>query len=153
MEISQWYSAAMYYRPSRKLKSNFRIQILNQSFKIPNLSVSTSKQRSSFFSGVKADSLVSGNRIRPKQRWTICYWRLFLMTVFIMEEHQWSIINTASECIRTQAATYGCKILQLYEYDANVYGCNTNCEWHPRNTSSCSIQGSSLPGWGISASV
>ena len=29
--------------------------------------------------------------------------------------------NTASECIRTVAATYGCKILQLYEYDANVY--------------------------------
>ena len=29
--------------------------------------------------------------------------------------------NTASECVRT-VATYGCKILQLYEYDANVYG-------------------------------
>ena len=45
------------------------------------------------------------------------------MTVFIrrapVEE------NTASECIRAVAATYGCKILQLYEYDANVcgYGC------------------------------
>ena len=30
--------------------------------------------------------------------------------------------NTTSECIRTVAATYDCKILQLYEYDANVYG-------------------------------
>ena len=26
--------------------------------------------------------------------------------------------NTASECVRTVAATYGCKILQLYEYNA-----------------------------------
>ena len=32
------------------------------------------------------------------------------------------------ECIRTVAATYGCKILQLYEYDANVYGYDANCE-------------------------
>ena len=44
----------------------------------------------------------------------------FFMTVFIrrapVEE------NTASECIRAVAATYGCKIVQLYEYDANVYG-------------------------------
>ena len=36
--------------------------------------------------------------------------------------------NTAMECVRTVAATYGCKILQLYEYDANVYANNTNCE-------------------------
>ena len=28
--------------------------------------------------------------------------------------------NTTSECFRTVAATYGRKILQLYEYDANV---------------------------------
>ena len=28
--------------------------------------------------------------------------------------------NTASECIRTVAATYGCNILELYEHDANV---------------------------------
>ena len=27
--------------------------------------------------------------------------------------------KTASECICTVAATYGCKILQLYEYDPN----------------------------------
>ena len=30
--------------------------------------------------------------------------------------------NTASECIRTVPATYGCKILQLYEHEANEYG-------------------------------
>ena len=41
--------------------------------------------------------------------------------------------NTASECIRTVAATYGCKILQLneceaneYEYEANEYGYEAN---------------------------
>ena len=48
----------------------------------------------------------------------------FFMTVFIRRatgKH-----NTASECIRTKAATY--KILQLYEYDANENGCDTNCE-------------------------
>ena len=36
--------------------------------------------------------------------------------------------NTASECIRTVAAMHGCKILQLSEYDANVYGYDANCE-------------------------
>ena len=36
--------------------------------------------------------------------------------------------NTASECVRTVAATYGCKILQLYEYNGNVYGYDANCE-------------------------
>ena len=35
---------------------------------------------------------------------------------------------TASECIRTVAITHGCKILQLYEYDANVYGYDANGE-------------------------
>ena len=30
--------------------------------------------------------------------------------------------NAASECIRTTAATYCCKILQLYQYNADVYG-------------------------------
>ena len=29
--------------------------------------------------------------------------------------------NTASKCICTAAATYGCKISQLYEYKANEY--------------------------------
>ena len=41
--------------------------------------------------------------------------------------------NTASEYVRTVAAKYGCKILQLYEYDVNVYGYDENCEWHPKN--------------------
>ena len=36
--------------------------------------------------------------------------------------------NTASECIHTVAATYGCKILQLYEYEANEYGYEAKCE-------------------------
>ena len=36
--------------------------------------------------------------------------------------------DTASECIRDVAATYGCKILQLYEYDSKVYGYDANCE-------------------------
>ena len=36
--------------------------------------------------------------------------------------------TTASECIRTVGATHGCKILQLYKYDANVYGYDANCE-------------------------
>ena len=31
----------------------------------------------------KADSHGSGNRIRSKQKWTICYWRLFFLAVFI----------------------------------------------------------------------
>ena len=30
--------------------------------------------------------------------------------------------NTVSECIRNIAATYGSKIFQLYEYEANEYG-------------------------------
>ena len=30
--------------------------------------------------------------------------------------------NIVSECIRTVAATYGCKILQMYKYEAK-------CEW------------------------
>ena len=28
--------------------------------------------------------------------------------------------NIALECIRTVVAMYGCKVLQLYEYDANA---------------------------------
>ena len=34
--------------------------------------------------------------------------------------------NTAQ--VRTVAATYGCKILQLDEYDANEYGYEGKCE-------------------------
>ena len=104
-----------------------------------------------FRRAVKADSHVSGIRIRPKRKWTICYWRLFFMIVFIRRapvKH-----NTTSQCIRAVAATYGCKIFQLYEYNANVYGYDANCGWHPKKTSLCSIQDSWLPEWGISASV
>ena len=50
----------------------------------------------------------------------------YILTVFIrgapVED------NTASECIRTVAAMYGCKILQLYEYNANVSGYDANGE-------------------------
>ena len=53
------------------------------------------------------------------------------MTVFIRRAPVKD--NTASECIRTVATTYGCKILQLYEYDANVYRYDANCERHPKN--------------------
>ena len=34
--------------------------------------------------------------------------------------------NPASEYIRTVDTTYGCKILQLYKYDANEYGYEAN---------------------------
>ena len=49
------------------------------------------------------------------------------MTVFIRRASVED--NTASQCIRTVDATYGCKILQLYEYDAKVYGYDANCEY------------------------
>ena len=52
--------------------------------------------------------------------------RLFSMTVFIRRATVQD--NTTSECVPTVAVTYGCKILQLYEYDANVYGYYVNCE-------------------------
>ena len=45
---------------------------------------------------------------------------IIFMTVFIRRAPVED--NTASERIGTVAATYGCKILQPYEYDANVYG-------------------------------
>ena len=48
------------------------------------------------------------------------------MTIFIPEAPIEG--NTASECIRTVAAMYGCKILQPYEYEANEYGYEANCE-------------------------
>ena len=50
--------------------------------------------------------------------------------------------SAASESIRTVAATHGCKILQPYGCDANVYGYDAICEWHPRYTSSCSMKDS-----------
>ena len=36
--------------------------------------------------------------------------------------------NTASDCIRTLAATYGCKILQPYEYEAKGYRYKAKCK-------------------------
>ena len=36
--------------------------------------------------------------------------------------------NTAPECIRTVAATCGCKILQLYEYEVNEHGYDAKYE-------------------------
>ena len=70
-------------------------------------------------------------------------------TVFIRE----AMIeeNTASECICTESATYASKLLQLYEYEANDYGYEAMWEWYPKNTSSCSIKGRRLSGWGLSA--
>ena len=50
----------------------------------------------------------------------------YFLTVFIRRASKED--NTASECFRTVAAKYGCKILQLYEYDANVYAYDANCE-------------------------
>ena len=44
----------------------------------------------------------------------------YFLTVFIRRAPVEN--NTASECICTVAATYGCKILQLCEYDVNVNG-------------------------------
>ena len=41
------------------------------------------------------------------------------MTVFIREAPVEE--NTVSECIRIVAGTYGCKHLQLYEYQVNEY--------------------------------
>ena len=76
---------------------------------------------------------------------------IIFMTVFIIGAPVED--NNASEWVRIVAATYGCKILQLYEYNANVYGYDANCEWHPKNTRSCSIKDSWLPRWGIYASV
>ena len=38
--------------------------------------------------------------------------------------------NTASECIRTVAATHVCKILQLYKYEANEYGYEVGRQLH-----------------------
>ena len=35
-------------------------------------------------------------------------------------------VNTALECIRTVAATYGYKMSKLYEYKANEYGHDAN---------------------------
>ena len=44
---------------------------------------------------------------------------------FLLEEHQWRMRPHRNESV---AVTYGCKSLQLYEYDENVYGYDANCE-------------------------
>ena len=54
----------------------------------------------------------------------------YFMIVFIRRTPEED--DTASECIRTVAATCGCKILQLCEYDVNVYQYDENCEWTPQ---------------------
>ena len=48
--------------------------------------------------------------------------------------------NSASECIHTVAATYGCKILQLYEYEAKDCEYKAESKLYPKNTSSCNIK-------------
>ena len=52
------------------------------------------------------------------------------MTVFIREASVEG--NTASECIRTAAATYGHKILRLYEYETNEYDAKRGANVTPR---------------------
>ena len=32
------------------------------------------------------------------------------------------------DCFHKRSITYGCKIVQLYEYNANVYEYDANCE-------------------------
>ena len=65
---------------------------------------------------LKADSHVSRNHLLLT---------IIFMTVFIkgapVED------NNASECVGIVATTYGSKILQLYEYNTNVYGYDANC--------------------------
>ena len=50
----------------------------------------------------------------------------YFMTVFVQEAPIEE--NTSSECIRTVAATCGCKILQLDEYEVNECRYEENCE-------------------------
>ena len=82
-------------------------------------------------------------------RTTICYWQLFFVTVSItgapVED------NTASDGVRTVATICGCKILQLYEYEANEYGYEATYEWYPKNTSPCCIKDKRLSRLSLSA--
>ena len=82
---------------------------------------------------VKADSHVSESGQANVDHMSLMI--IFFMAVFIRRAPLED--NTESECIRTVAATYGYRIVQLYECDAYVYGHDANCEWHPKNTSSC----------------
>ena len=52
------------------------------------------------------------------------------MTVFIKRAQVED--NAAMECIRTIAAKYGCKILALYEYEANEYGYEAKCKLYAK---------------------
>ena len=58
------------------------------------------------------------------------YYDYFFMTAFTrkapIEE------NTASKCIHTVVATYGCKISQLYEYETNEHGYEANGRMTPQ---------------------
>ena len=53
------------------------------------------------------------------------------MSVFIGEARIEE--NTTSECIRTVAAMYGGRILQLYEYGTDEYGYEASFELHPNH--------------------
>ena len=64
-----------------------------------------------------------GRRIRIGRRLDVN--QPLLRTVFIRRAPVED--NTAWECVHTVAVMCGCKILQLYEYDAN-------CECHLKNT-------------------
>ena len=50
---------------------------------------------------------------------------IIFMTVFI-REHRWRIIPYGNASV--VAATHGCKILQLYEYEENEHGYGVKCE-------------------------
>ena len=89
---------------------------------------------------VRADSHVSGHRIRPKRKWTVCFWQSFFMIVSIIRAPVED--NTASERIPTVAATYGCKILEPYKYDENCVWIQYVLRITP--DSSCSIKDSWL---------
>ena len=60
--------------------------------------------------------LTCGRRPNPKRKGFVKNDHLLLMTIFQNCLHQSAPVedNTVSKCIRTVAAKYGCKILQLY---------------------------------------
>ena len=66
----------------------------------------------------KADSHVSGNRIRPKKKWTICNWRLFCVTVFVRRTPV--EYNTTKECIGTVAPTM---VAKFYNHTNTMRTC------------------------------
>ena len=54
----------------------------------------------------------------------------YFLWLFSLEEHQSRKIPHRN--IRTVAATYGCKMLHLYEYDANVYEIRCDSRMKPQ---------------------